>query len=65
MTLIPGIQLSDKGGISMTTAQFGGLIAGFVLILITVTAAAVFVTRRYSVGRFGSTSGAVKFHEEV
>lgn len=32
--------------------------------LVLITGAAVLITRRYSVGRFGATSGAVKFNEE-
>lgn len=51
-------------GINFTIGQLVGLIVGFVLLLVTVTVLAVFVTRRFSVGRFAGTQGAMKFGGE-
>ena len=49
----------------MSRGSLAALISGFVILLLVVTGAAVYITRWYSVGRFGTTSGAVKFNEEV
>ncbi|KAL4228624.1 Multiple epidermal growth factor-like domains protein 10 [Mactra antiquata] len=52
-----------QSGINLTVGGLVGLIVGFIVVLLVVTLLSVYLTRRFSIGRFAGTEGAMKFED--